>query len=101
MTGPAEFATEQKTGSTGQDLSMSSVHALRAMLSELGLTPTGESKVNHPRDVEDQDQHSLNCAAQIRVGEKDLPQVARNTPSIPARPIVSAVSSKYFDCAQG
>jgi len=42
---------------TGEDLSVSSTHALSAMLSKLGATPTDESKVSHPQDNEDSDEH--------------------------------------------
>ncbi|HGM7334754.1 TPA: hypothetical protein ACKQCJ_001068 [Stenotrophomonas maltophilia] len=38
---------------TGDDLSVSSTHALSAMLSKLGATPTDESKVSHPDLEED------------------------------------------------
>jgi hypothetical protein len=41
---------------TGDDLSVSSTHALSAMLSKLGATPTDESKVSHPQDNEDPDE---------------------------------------------
>lgn len=41
----------------GDDLSVSSTHALSAMLSKLGATPTDESKVSHPQDEQDQDEH--------------------------------------------
>ncbi|QNA97344.1 hypothetical protein G4G30_04685 [Stenotrophomonas maltophilia] len=41
---------------TGEDLSVSSTHALSAMLSKLGATPTDESKVCHPREDEDPDE---------------------------------------------
>ncbi|HFJ9613626.1 TPA: hypothetical protein ACG4NT_000994 [Stenotrophomonas maltophilia] len=39
----------------GEDLSVSSTHALSAMLSKLGATPTDESKVTHPEGDEDTD----------------------------------------------
>lgn len=32
------------------------MHALSAMLSKLGATPTDESKVDHPQDEVDQDE---------------------------------------------
>ncbi|OWQ66734.1 hypothetical protein CEE57_18435 [Stenotrophomonas maltophilia] len=41
---------------TGEDLSVSSTHALSAMLSKLGATPTDESKVCHPLEDEDPDE---------------------------------------------
>lgn len=41
---------------TGEDLSVSSTHALGAMLSKLGATPTDESKVCHPRAELDADE---------------------------------------------
>ena len=41
---------------TGEDLSVSSTHALSAMLSKLGATPTDESKVSHPQDEHDHDE---------------------------------------------
>lgn len=41
---------------TGEDLSVSSTHALSAMLSKLGATPTDESKVCHPLAEEDADE---------------------------------------------
>lgn len=41
---------------TGEDLSVSSTHALSAMLSKLGATPTDESKVSHLQDEQDHDE---------------------------------------------
>jgi len=41
---------------TGQDLSVPPTHALSAMLSKLGATPTDESKVSHPQDEHDHDE---------------------------------------------
>ena len=41
---------------TSEDLSVSSTHALSAMLSKLGAIPTDESKVSHPVDKEDREE---------------------------------------------
>lgn len=40
---------------TDPEVGVSAMHALSAMLSKLGATPTDESKVNHPDGDEDQD----------------------------------------------
>ncbi|WP_225591588.1 hypothetical protein [Stenotrophomonas sp. STM01] len=42
---------------TDPELGISAMHALSAMLSKLGATPTDESKVDHPQGEEDQDEH--------------------------------------------
>lgn len=41
---------------TDAELGISAMHALSAMLSKLGATPTDESKVDHPSDEEDGDE---------------------------------------------